>query len=531
MSAVLVDGLLDDVDPTEVVFVLGRARRSGMLSLAGPAGRGEITFDAGAVVRVRLFEHTETVAALLVRMSLAPSTLLHASRPDETLDQALARVTPASMERIEALMVDQLLATASRMLTWRKGTFSFVEAATGRSLSRFLNDVAITITHPLSADAVVREAKSRRERRGRDPLASHVAQQAPSPSLRPRVEPADLFILDNDPLFLAACGSLLRDAGVAATMLSSARAGVERLPELVSHPNRIMLVNLTMPRSNGRGLLGGLEVLRRAAATGVAHQLVLMSDHPHDDAMAIAQVLGVGGQANKPHGRDNDSLGALLNPWLLRLGRPALPLLSFDLGKELSTEQGLAWRESAASTERPLDTLRSLLHELNQPTFDEGIPLLILRFVSHFFQRGALFKLFASTQELVGLGAFGVAGDDPGRTIRTVRIPTNADGYFAQALAQRTSLQVSHFSSEWNSRLLQALGGPEPINVFVAPLYSQRGLEGMLYADQLGEQREFPDVTMLEIFLQQAAMALERMELQRAYDKLSTPPHSSEAVR
>jgi GAF domain-containing protein len=57
--------------------------------------------------------------------------------------------------------------------------------------------------------------------------------------------------------------------------------------------------------------------------------------------------------------------------------------------------------------------------------------------------------------------------------------------------------------------------------VYTAPLISPRGIEAVLYADNATDQRVFPDVHLLEIFLQQSAAALERANLARELKRLS----------
>jgi GAF domain-containing protein len=71
------------------------------------------------------------------------------------------------------------------------------------------------------------------------------------------------------------------------------------------------------------------------------------------------------------------------------------------------------------------------------------------------------------------------------------------------------------WDSEWNARFLRLMGGHHPPEVYAAPLISPRGLEAVLYADTGAEPRPFPDIALFEIFLQQAAAALERATLAR----------------
>jgi hypothetical protein len=64
---------------------------------------------------------------------------------------------------------------------------------------------------------------------------------------------------------------------------------------------------------------------------------------------------------------------------------------------------------------RQLALLKSLLAQLNDPQFEEEIPLLLLRFTASFFSRGALLFVHTETRQIVGVGGYGLASPDPGR--------------------------------------------------------------------------------------------------------------------
>ena len=213
----------------------------------------------------------------------------------------------------------------------------------------------------------------------------------------------------------------------------------------------------------------------------------------------------------------------------LRRDRPPLTVRGYDLARELARELGDAaedWHAEARPPDegaRNLETLKALLGELNDPAFEEEIPLLILRFASAFFVRGALFSVDHDAQELVGLGGFGVGGDDPGRLVRSIRIPISADTVFVRAIHERSGVRQTFWDSEWNTKLSQALGGPRPREVYCATLISPRGVEALIYADNAAEPRPFPDIALLEIFLQQSAAAIERSTLARQVKRLLSP--------
>lgn len=536
----ILSGSLEDLDLDEIVRVVALSRRSGLLSIDGAEGKAEIAFANGRMVRVRLFDATETLGMLLARMGIVDEDELGPPpgivEGTETLEQVIERVGMERGERgllvhVDDAIAEQLQAQALRVMSFRAGSFMFRITDEDPDPRRYLRDTALTLPAGVESEELAREAKRRRgEKRG-----SQGTLGGPAPWRRPAGpgEAVELFLVDDDPTWLHNAERAAAEQGVGVTALGGARQAVDRFFALgAGETPAYMVVDLVMPRSNGKGILGGLEVLRRAAEVDLAPRVFLALDDDHADAQGLAYALGAAGIVRKGTKRqdgdgDEPPFAAYLNPVLERLHRPPLASPSFDLSRALRDEFGETSGEWHAEGGRILDdnlrnleTLKALLGELNDPSFHEEIPLLVLRFASAFFVRGALFSVDTSRGELVGLGGFGVAGPDPGRLVRSIRIPINADTVFSRALTERAGVRQPFFDSEWNLRLANAVGGPRPREVYTAPLLSPRGLEAVLYADNANDARQFPDIQLFEIFLQQSAAALERANLKAQLKRL-----------
>ncbi len=537
-------GFLDDVDLDEVLRVIALSRRSGLLDVEGAdgdsdEGRAELHFINGRLVRVRLHDAVETVGALLVRHGVMTAGELADAVDAETLEGLVGRVEEDRGGSLMLVRVDDVIGRSleesiSRVLAWRQGSFIFRVTHESAAPLRYPGDTALTLPAGVDAEELTREAKRRRADRDNDPLASFGAKKQRPKTIAPG-RPEVIFV-DDDPAFLAAVERTLNDVGVPMVALPSAQKGLDRLTAALEDGTRAVVVDLVMPRSNGRGILGGIELLRRAHDRGAANRIFLAVDDEHEDAEHLALSMGATILRKPAFGRDD--LAGFLNPLLERLDRPVMAVAGFDLARELAREVpdgddwNADWRDHHDDNFKSLETLKALLGELNHPSFEEEIPLLLLRFASAFFVRGALFTVDKKRNELVGLGGFGLGGADPGRLVRSIRIPLAADTVFARAVAERCGLRQAFWDSEWNTRLATLLGGPRPREVYTAPLTSPRGLEGVLYADNGTDPRPFPDIALLEIFLQQAAAALERATLARELQvwRASRPPEAAEPV-
>jgi hypothetical protein len=531
-------GHLEDLDLDEIVRVVALSRRSGLLTVDSAEGKAEMTFLGGRLVRVRLHEVTDTLGQVLMRAGLLDDDDLTApdgvSEGAETLDDVVQRVAEQRGERgllvqVDDLIRDHMNQLAVRVMLFRTGSFNFRVDDSGTAPLRFPRDTAFTLPAGSDADELARDAKRRRQEKQSDPLSG---LGSPARKTTPPSEHIELFLVDDDAGFLSTAERTARDQGVNATSLPTARAAIDRFFALGAGDRpAFMIVDLVMPRSTGKGILGGLEVLKRAADLDLSGRVFLALEDEHEDAVQIARSLGVAGVVKKPsakkNGSDEPPLAPYLNPVLERLRRAPLAAASFDLARELRDEFGEhsgEWRTDGGrivdENIRSLETLKALLGELNDPSFHEEIPLLVLRFASAFFVRGALFRVDHKGGEIVGLGAFGLGVADPGRLVRSIKIPMNADTVFARALKERAGVRQPFFDSEWNARLVQALGGPRPRDVYTAPLTSPRGIEALLYADNATDGRPFPDIQLFEIFLQQSGAALERQTLKQELKRL-----------
>lgn len=521
-------GHLEDLDLDEVVRVIALSRRSGVLTLDSPEGEAELTFSMGRLVGARRGDAPDTVGDLLLRSGvLGPDDVSGAVSGQETLDDLLRRLASersgqeSLAARAEAVLLENLKALAGQVLLYRSGSFFFRITESETPPQRYLGDTGLRVTGGLDAEELARDAKRRRGKR------QGALARAPG---RARDDDArvDLVVVDDDPEFRAQLDRQAHAAGLGLRLLEHSGSALESLGDLAAG-RRLMVVDLVMPRADGRGILGGLEVLRAARDDGRADCVFLALEKPHEDAEAIAKELGVAGVLAKPSASNGSlpSYAPFLNPVLERLGRPTLLDEPIDLVGQLRVELGdfvNEWDESSVELSADLlpdiSVLKSLLQELSDPSFEEEIPLLVLRFATAFFSRAAVFHAHEAQGLLAGVGAYGLGSADVGRTIHGIRLPLEADTVFSRCIRERQGVRQPFYESEWNTRLISALGGPRPREVYTAPLFSPRGLEAVLYADNAVDGRAFPDLSLFEIFLLQSGAAMERWSLMRRLHEL-----------
>ncbi|HEY4220415.1 MAG TPA: response regulator, partial [Myxococcota bacterium] len=284
----ILTGNLEDLDLDEIVRVIALSRRSGLLAVDAGEGKAELGFVAGRLVRARLQDAVDTVGALLVRAGLLDDDDLlpppGVSDGAESLDELVQRVSLERGERGLLVRVDDALSellasTALRVMLFKSGGFHFRVSTDDAPPLRYPRDTAITLPAGIDAEELAREARVRRQEKRADPLSS--LSSTPRRA-GPSAEQVELFLVDDDPLFLQTAEKSCSDAGIHVAGLASARSAIDRFFALGAGDSpSFMVVDLVMPRSSGKGILGGLEVLKRAADVDLAGRIFLALEQPH----------------------------------------------------------------------------------------------------------------------------------------------------------------------------------------------------------------------------------------------------------
>lgn len=159
--------------------------------------------------------------------------------------------------------------------------------------------------------------------------------------------------------------------------------------------------------------------------------------------------------------------------------------------------------------------LRSMLAELVDPSNRETVTLLVLRFASHLVERAGLF--LATRRVFVGLGGFSIdeASDQFVSRVRRIQIPVEIESIFSRVCHFRSMIRAPLKDCDGNRRLIEGLSGTWPTNEAVAaPLISGDRVAAILFGDNpSGKALGLTD--SLEIFLQQAGLAMDRALLER----------------
>ncbi len=142
------EGFLEDLGISEILQIVSLSKKSGTLTLEDTDQRGSITFLEGQVVRATSLEFPEGLGQLLRKAQvISEQQLVAALEQQKTLPRhqplgvILSNSCQIPVERIEAVVRQQIEKIVYRFFAWQKGTFSFAlsepEAFGSASLNPF----------------------------------------------------------------------------------------------------------------------------------------------------------------------------------------------------------------------------------------------------------------------------------------------------------------------------------------------------------------------------------------------------------
>lgn len=546
-------GNLEDLGLGDILQIVSLSKKSGILTLESSGQNGSITFLEGQVIRATSTHFKEHLGDLLIKYRLiGQSDLEEALNIQSTLDshQPLGSILTqrfgVSREKIEAAIKAKIERIVYSFFAWKDGVFSFqLEEPEAFGPTR-LNPLDFMLDQGLSPQWLAAEG-NRLASEGRilpewtgeekiEELLEEVPVSFPIPDAwKPGAAEAGAFaadaeaglllIIDDDLSSVTAMAKAFQVAGYQVETYPRSAEFLEACDRAVeSGASPALLIDLIMPRLDGHGILGGLEVMELVRKKYPHLPLLLMTDHPSAEAEEKADEQGALAVLQKPRKEDvHEAVGVEL---LKGLVSSVSSLLSRETQEEavqaLSFEEGLfdlPGEESEArqvSHESPgLHLLKGMLQELASPLLGGGIILLTLRFASELMNRAIIFDV--RDDSLIGLGQFGLDSttEHADEMVRKMRLQLYSDSVFSQVLERKVAMRTSLGDGATDRQLAAQLGGEPGIEVFLGPLVSEGKVVAVLYGDNIPEKRPIGDVEAFEVFLSQAGMAMEKVILER----------------
>ncbi|WP_026843164.1 DUF4388 domain-containing protein [Citrifermentans bremense] len=578
-------GNLEDLGLGEILQIVSLSRRSGVLSLESRGREARVIFRNGQVIRANSTTFQQNLGEVLIQQGVIDLAILKRAlsiQAEEGYSQLLGGIMidrfGVSADAIEAVVREQIENVVYSLFAWAEGTFEFELQEVNEADSTRLDPVQFMLKQGLNpqylameGSRIIDEQRHRGESgEGWDPpaapeetldLAFDLLQDAPpqpvasaapipTPDFTPQqpdeqpdeqLFPADPFasaaeaeepaaaeapsrlvLVDDDPETLAALAGLLEREGYLVDALEKGEDALIRVDSLFREGVQpTVVVDLIMPRMDGTGILGGLELMELVRNNFPEIQLLGLSDFHNDEAQKKLRSMGIPILIKPLKGELEDALDVFAPRLFKALANLSsveeVSFSSVNIGDELRLELGEepALAAPHANQSTGISQLRGMLEELNNPQLGGGIILLVLRFAAEFVNRAVV--LLVKKEAVQGLGQFGLQDKDGSADyrIRNLSIPKAEASLFTEVLETRFPVKGEVEPSHWSNYFLEQLGGGRPAEVFVGPIVSEGKVVAVLYGDNLPDEKPIGDTDSLEIFLSQAGIAMEKALLQR----------------
>jgi CheY-like chemotaxis protein len=554
-------GNLEDLGLGEILQIVSLSRKSGILTLHSRGREGHIVLRQGQVVRASATTYQSNIGVVLIQKGVLDESSLKkalALQESEGFRERLGTILISrfgiSEDAIEGVVREQIEKVVYSLFSWSDGTFDFelhdnvdVSDSIRMDPLQFMLDQGINpqflamegsrildeMRHrgePEEGEAAASSLQAEPQPEETVDLAFDLVQSAEPPVVQSPPPPSrgkkQLVLVDDEPEFCETIQTWLEDGGYDVIALGKSEEALIRVDTLYRSGKRpSILVDLIMPRMDGTGTLGGVELLSLIHRNFPDLPVLAMADYHNSGAESRVRQMGYGFMM-KPRTGELASIGTIssfsgrLVDELKRVEAGEGQTEWHDqinLGDEIRLEMGEEPQpaESSAPQSTGIALLRGMLEELYDPALGGGIILLVLRFASEFMNRAVVF--FVKRDVIVGLGQFGIEDDEglADSKVRNLRIPRGEMSLFNRVIETQVPVKLQSDESRWNRYLKEQLGGGSPAEVFLGPVISEGKVVAVLYGDNLPEKRPVGDTDALEIFLSQAGQAMEKALLLR----------------
>lgn len=537
-------GNLADLGLGEILQIVSLSRKSGVLTLQSRGRQGVVVFRFGQVVRatsssIKYFLGEELLKREVIDQECLNKALQvqQASAYKERLGPILINRFQIPVEKIEAVVREQIERVVYSFFSWDEGNFEFelqddietIDDSRVDPLQFMLQQGLNPQFLAMEGSRIIDEKRHRGDALDDFSEIDHagaVVAQALSAPLRQEptsaetlLSASEIVIVEGDQTVCDFLAGLLTGSGCGVYTFTKSEDALITIDALFREGGRpAILLDLIMPRMDGSGVLGGLELLELIYSNFPELPVLVISDYRNSDAERRIREIGAEfmlkpRRSELSDTKSSEQFAARIKAALEKITSGVMddnPEDDVNLGDELRLELGEIG-DHASSTVVPstgISKLRGMLEELNDPSLGCGVILLLLRFASEFVGRAVIFLV--KDTEICGIGQFGIQSGESSadKIIRSLLIPKDKESLFSEVFRKRASVKVTPKKCRWNNYLFERIGGA-PAEVFLGALVSEGEVFAVLYGDN-PDNSSLGDTDSLEIFLSQAGVAIEK---------------------
>jgi CheY-like chemotaxis protein len=546
---VALQGNLEDLPLLDIIQIVSFSKKTGYLSIEMEGGSGAIVFREGLVVSA-------------FTGGAPPPDHRLATLPEEARDKVVRGRLVFALEQLARLREGAFAFELTedvppdvggrdiRLETLVKGINPqemLLDLAQGidDDRARSTDAVEASFAPPVvPAEALPSDLEARAAPRGPDTVPVPVAvagkprirtvpppvPSAAPPSAADRPARTVLLVDDEEDVrriigrqFLAAGFHVVEADGPEAAAKAAAKAAA-------GGGSFVLVTDLGMPASGGASFHGGFEVVKRLWKMKLRPPTLMMTESLSQALRLRARQMGIQSFVFKPtlSKLNPQQFEADLSAFAAKLVADVLPRLADSAAAPTAAPAKAKPARGGSAAEgppaedatRPFEFLKRRLVELRQGGDANEIAALVMKVAGEFFERALLFVV--RNEEARGLGGFGRAprGETLNLLARQITIPLREPSAFRDVAQGRRAFCGTLPSDHWLAHLLGRIGRFQSRGVAILPLVTHRETIALLVGDNPETGREPMGLEPLEVFVQQAGIALENVFLHRKLQSL-----------
>jgi CheY-like chemotaxis protein len=560
-------GNLEDLPLLDILQIVSFSKKTGYLSIRTDAGEGAIVFRVGLVVssftweslpvdpRLRAVPPDKRAAVLRQRIEMALEQLirLHEGQFNFSLSEYPPTVIGTRDIEDETLVdginpQELLLELARGMDEDRRDSTAAIESS--------FAEAPADPPAPFDSsgdDVAMAELMLEPDEPEPPPLPPRPAP-SPPPAREVAVSAAPaaasngglrILLVDDEPDVRRILAEHFSDAGHEVVEAEDPDSAVKQAGKLGrSEVPFLVVTDLGMPTSGGSSFQGGFELVKRLGKMNLRPPVLLMAETLSGALQARARQLGIGHVVFKPSlsKLDPPQFEADLRAFARKLLGDVLPLMG------AAQRPGGRRKEPAAAAPPPspapastvpspagggsgnlrtveqlsheLATLQRRLEDLRKGGDATEVSALVMGVAREFFERAILFLV--KNGQVRGLGGFGLAPGEENLNLlaREVAVPLAEPSVFQDVVGRRKPHWGELPEGKWSQYLIGRIGRFKSGSVALIPLLTHRETIAVLFGDNPETGRAPSRLDSLEVFINQAGIALENAFLQRKLQAL-----------
>jgi CheY-like chemotaxis protein len=291
-------GKLEELGLDDILQIITVSRRTGILTLRGRGREAVLQLRDGLVVRATSTGFQQSLGEMLVRKGVIDADLVRdvlALQQHEGFRERIGSILhhryQIDLQVIEQTVREQMANVVLTLFAWHEGSYDFEPCDEIETVdAAYLDPLQLM----LEQGGSVEQLSAQGERLQHEFSAPEAAQESPAVSAAASgTKRCALVVVDDDSATAQAIAGQFPDSVLEVFPFTSSEQALITIDTLWRDGRRPMvLIDLIMPKMDGSGVLGGLEILKLLRQNFQDLIVILMTDFTHAEAEAEAAGLG-----------------------------------------------------------------------------------------------------------------------------------------------------------------------------------------------------------------------------------------------